>query len=39
VHDRAELTAIDQRRVRAVTHLDVDAEAIDRALSAIAAEL
>jgi threonine aldolase len=39
VQDQVELTAIDRRRVRAVTHLDVDAEAIDRALSAIAAAL
>jgi threonine aldolase len=39
VQDQVELTAIDRRRVRAVTHLDVNAEAIDRALSAIAAAL
>jgi threonine aldolase len=34
-----ELTTIDQRRIRAVTHLDVDAAAIDRALLAISAAL
>jgi threonine aldolase len=39
VSEHVELTAVDQRRVRAVTHLDVDAEAIDRALAAIAAAL
>jgi threonine aldolase len=39
VSEQVELTAIDQRRVRAVTHLDIDAQAIDRALTAIAAAL
>jgi threonine aldolase len=39
VRDQVELTAIDQQRIRAVTHLDVDTDAIDRALTAIAAEL
>jgi threonine aldolase len=32
--DRVELSALDARRVRAVTHLDVSREEIDRALSA-----
>jgi threonine aldolase len=39
VREQVELTAIDRRRIRAVTHLDVDAEAIDGALTAIAAAL
>jgi threonine aldolase len=34
--DEVELWAVDGRRVRAVTHLDVDASDIDRALGLIA---
>jgi threonine aldolase len=37
--DRVELQAFDQHRVRAVTHLDVSREDVDRALEALAAEL
>jgi threonine aldolase len=39
VAGQVELTTIDRRRIRAVTHLDVDAAAIDRALLAISAAL
>jgi threonine aldolase len=39
VADRVELQAFDAHRVRAVTHLDVGAAEIDRALEALAAEL
>jgi threonine aldolase len=37
--DRVELQAFDQHRVRAVTHLDVSREDVERALSAFADEL
>jgi threonine aldolase len=37
--DQVDLTTIDGRRIRAVTHMDVDADGIDRALEAIAAAL
>lgn len=37
--DRVELGALDKRRVRAVTHLDVNASDVDEALVAIAAEV
>jgi threonine aldolase len=37
--DRVELTVVDAKRLRAVTHLDVGAADIDRALAAISAEL
>jgi threonine aldolase len=37
--DRVELQAFDQHRVRAVTHLDVSREDIERALSVFADEL
>jgi threonine aldolase len=37
--DRVELQAFDARRVRAVTHLDVSREDVERALDALAAEL
>jgi threonine aldolase len=37
--DRVELVAVDKTRVRAVTHLDVGAVDIERALDALAAEL
>jgi threonine aldolase len=37
--DRVELSALDARRVRAVTHLDVSREDIDRALAAFAEAL
>jgi threonine aldolase len=33
---QVDLTAVDARRIRAVTHMDVDAAGIDRALAAIA---
>jgi threonine aldolase len=33
---QVDLTAVDAHRIRAVTHMDVDGEAIDRALGAIA---
>ncbi len=36
VADRVELQAVDGRRVRAVTHMDVDEAGIERALAAIA---
>jgi len=36
VSDRVELQAVDGRRVRAVTHMDVDEAGIERALTAIA---
>jgi hypothetical protein len=39
VAGQVELTTIDRRRIRAVTHLDVDAAVIDRALLAISAAL
>lgn len=39
VADRVELQAFDQHRVRAVTHLDVGREDVDRALVALADEL
>jgi threonine aldolase len=39
VSDRVELWAVDARRVRAVTHLDVSGADVDRALSAISDEL
>jgi threonine aldolase len=39
VADRVELQAFDQHRVRAVTHLDVDREDVERALEALAEEL
>jgi threonine aldolase len=39
IADRVELQVLDPRHVRAVTHLDVDAEAINRALAAFADEL
>jgi threonine aldolase len=35
VSDRVELWAVDAHRVRAVTHLDVTADDVDRALEAI----
>jgi threonine aldolase len=34
--DQVELWAVDGRRVRAVTHLDVSADDIDRAVALIA---
>jgi threonine aldolase len=37
--DRVELSAVDARRVRAVTHLDVSREDVERALPAFAEEL
>ena len=37
--DQVDLTTIDGRRIRAVTHMDVDADGVDRALEAIAAAL
>jgi threonine aldolase len=37
--DTVELNVVDARRVRAVTHMDVDEAAIDRALDAIGAAL
>jgi threonine aldolase len=37
--DRVEFQAFDQHRVRAVTHLDVTREDVERALSALADEL
>jgi threonine aldolase len=37
--DRVELQAFDQHRVRAVTHLDVTREDVERALEAFADEL
>jgi threonine aldolase len=37
--DRVELQAFDAHRVRAVTHLDVTREDIERALDVVAAEL
>lgn len=37
--DRVELQAFDQHRVRAVTHLDVSREDVERALGAFADEL
>jgi threonine aldolase len=37
--DQVELTAVDAHSVRAVTHMDVDAAAIDRALALIAEAL
>jgi threonine aldolase len=37
--DRVELSAVDTRRVRAVTHLDVSREDVERALEAVAEEL
>ena len=37
--DRVELTVVDARRLRAVTHLDVDATDIDGALAAISESL
>jgi threonine aldolase len=39
IADRVELQAFDQHRVRAVTHLDVSREDVERALSAFADEL
>jgi threonine aldolase len=33
---RVDLTTVDAHRIRAVTHMDVDADGIDRALAAIA---
>jgi threonine aldolase len=39
IADRVELQAFDQHRVRAVTHLDVSREDVERALSALANEL
>jgi threonine aldolase len=39
VADRVELQAMDERRVRAVTHLDVDREDVERALEVIAKQL
>jgi threonine aldolase len=39
IADRVELQAFDQHRVRAVTHLDVIREDVERALSAFADEL
>ena len=39
VADRVELQAFDQHRVRAVTHLDVDREDVERALEVLAEEL
>jgi threonine aldolase len=36
---QVELTVVDDRRIRAVTHMDVDASGIDRALAAISAAL
>jgi threonine aldolase len=39
IADRVELQAFDQHRVRAVTHLDVTREDVERALSALADEL
>jgi hypothetical protein len=37
--DRVELQAVDARRVRAVTHLDVNREDVERALEAVAARV
>ena len=37
--DRVELQAFDRHRVRAVTHLDVSREDVERALEAFADEL
>jgi threonine aldolase len=37
--DEVDLTAIDGRRIRVVTHMDVDADGVDRALDAIAGAL
>jgi threonine aldolase len=37
--DRVELSAVDARRVRAVTHLDVSREDVERSLAAFAEEL
>jgi threonine aldolase len=37
--DRVELSAVDARRVRAVTHLDVSRADVEKALSALAEEL
>jgi threonine aldolase len=39
VADRVELQAVDARRIRAVTHLDVGREDVQRALDAVAGEL
>lgn len=39
VADRVELWAVDAHRVRAITHLDVTARDIDRALEVISQEL
>jgi threonine aldolase len=39
IADRVELQAVDAQRVRAVTHLDVSREDVERALDAFAAEL
>jgi threonine aldolase len=39
ISDRVELQAMDGRRVRAVTHMDVDEAGIERAVAAIADEL
>ena len=39
VADRVELQIVDARHVRAVTHLDVDREQIDRALDVFAEAL
>jgi threonine aldolase len=35
IADRVELSALDERRVRAVTHLDVDRAGVERALAAL----
>ena len=39
VADRVELSLVDERRARAVTHLDIGADDIDRALTAISEAL
>jgi threonine aldolase len=39
IADRVELQALGPKRVRAVTHLDVDREGIDRALEAFSSEV
>ena len=38
IADRVELQALGPKRVRAVTHLDVDRDGIDRALAAFRSE-
>ena len=39
IADRVELQAVGPKRVRAVTHLDVDAAGVERALEAFREEL